>query len=73
MLVVDEDQLVAERGVGEADAARISRLAGIGDLPHRARFRQFGVGHLEQRRETLGRQAADPKAHGWLLMLIGAT
>jgi hypothetical protein len=47
VLVIDEDQLVARQGIGEADPARVAGAPFIGDLPHGAFRREFGVGQSE--------------------------
>ena len=66
MLVIDQDQFVAEIGIGEADAARPRR---VGDLPHGAVFDELRVRKREQRRELIGRQALNTKVHDEILLV----
>jgi hypothetical protein len=56
MLVIDQDQLVARLGVGEADAARARP---VGNPPHRAMLLERPVRHVKQWREGFGRKALD--------------
>ncbi len=63
MLVVDQDHLVARRGIGEADAARVRP---VGDLAYRALRRELPVGKREKMRELCGLEAADAEVHGVL-------
>src|SRR5215831_4379639 len=63
MLVVDEQKLVAGARIREADAAGVSGLAVIGNAAHSAARRELFVGQRKKRREILGREAGDAKAH----------
>src|SRR5207245_954580 len=64
VLVVDEDDFVADSRVGQADAARIAVIR-IDRAPYCAMLRKFGVGQGEQIGERFGRQASDTEMHGW--------
>jgi hypothetical protein len=56
MLVVDQEQLVARPGLGQADAARVTRRPPVGDPSHRAPLCELLVGQGEQMRKPLGRR-----------------
>ena len=72
MLVIDEQQLIAWFGVGEAYPAGISRLPVIGYAARHMMFREFLVRHRKQLVEVVRWQSLDPKAHDHLLVLTEA-
>jgi len=63
LLVVDEDQFVAGRRIGQADAARART---VGDPAHGALRCEFVVGQREQVLELARFEAANAEMHGCL-------